>query len=136
MFHRRIAALIAVIAAISLFSAAHRRAAPAAAASDGARSRRQRGGGCTVGVSWNNYQEERWAKWDEPAIKAAVAAGGGKYISNDAKSSAETQASNVENLISQGAKVADHPRPGRHGHQAVGRQARSRPASRSSPMTA
>src|SRR5262245_48402406 len=67
-------------------------AAPAAAA-------------CSVGVSWNNYQEERWAKWDEPAIKAAIAAGGGKYISNDAKSSAETQASNVDNLISQGAKV-------------------------------
>src|ERR1700720_2338378 len=62
-------------------------------------------GGCTVGVSWNNYQEERWAKWDEPAIKAALTAGGATYISNDAKSSAETQASNVENLISQGAKV-------------------------------
>jgi D-xylose transport system substrate-binding protein len=62
-------------------------------------------GGCTVGVSWNNYQEERWAKFDEPAIKAAVEAGGGKYISNDAKSSAETQASNVENLISQGANA-------------------------------
>ncbi len=61
--------------------------------------------GCTVGVSWNNYQEERWAKWDEPAIKAAIAAGGGKYISNDAKSSAETQASNVDNLIAQGAKA-------------------------------
>lgn len=63
------------------------------------------GGGCVVGVSWNNYQEERWAKWDEPAIKAAIEAGGGSYISNDAKSSAETQATNVENLISQGAKV-------------------------------
>jgi len=61
--------------------------------------------GCTVGVSWNNYQEERWAKWDEPAIKAALTAGGANYVSNDAKSSAETQASNVENLISQGAKV-------------------------------
>lgn len=60
---------------------------------------------CTVGVSWNNYQEERWAKWDEPAIKAAIEAGGGTYISNDAKSSAETQASNVENLITQGAQV-------------------------------
>ncbi|MDQ2912902.1 MAG: substrate-binding domain-containing protein [Chloroflexota bacterium] len=60
---------------------------------------------CTVGVSWNNYQEERWAKWDEPAMKDAIAKGGGKYISNDAKSSAETQASNVDNLISQGAKV-------------------------------
>ena len=63
------------------------------------------GEGCTVGVSWNNYQEERWAKWDEPAIKAAIEAGGGTYISNDAKSSAETQATNLENLISQGAKA-------------------------------
>jgi D-xylose transport system substrate-binding protein len=63
------------------------------------------GGGCTVGVSWNNYQEERWAKWDEPAIKAAIEAAGGTYISNDAKSSAETQASNLENLITQGAKA-------------------------------
>ena len=63
------------------------------------------GGKCVVGVSWNNYQEERWAKWDEPAMKAAIEAGGGTYISNDAKSSAETQASNVENLISQGANV-------------------------------
>jgi D-xylose transport system substrate-binding protein len=61
--------------------------------------------GCVVGVSWNNYQEERWAKWDEPALKAAIEAGGGSYISNDAKSSAETQATNVENLISQGANV-------------------------------
>src|SRR5690242_456104 len=78
-------------------------AATTAAASGG--SAAAGGGGCVVGVSWNNYQEERWAKFDEPAIKAAVEAGGGKYISNDAKSSAETQASNVENLISQGANV-------------------------------
>jgi D-xylose transport system substrate-binding protein len=63
------------------------------------------GGDCVVGVSWNNYQEERWAKWDEPALKAAIEAGGGSYVSNDAKSSAETQATNVENLISQGANV-------------------------------
>lgn len=63
------------------------------------------GGDCVVGVSWNNYQEERWAKWDEPALKAAIEAGGGSYISNDAKSSAETQASNLENLMSQGANV-------------------------------
>ena len=37
------------------------------------------GGDCVVGVSWNNYQEERWAKWDEPALKAAIEAGGGTY---------------------------------------------------------
>ena len=61
--------------------------------------------GCTVGVSWNNYNEERWAKWDEPAIKSALAAGGATYINNDAKSSSETQITNVEQLITQGAKV-------------------------------
>jgi D-xylose transport system substrate-binding protein len=57
----------------------------------------------TVGVSWNNYNEERWAKWDEPAIKAALDAGGASYISADAGSSAEQQLTDVENLISQGA---------------------------------
>ena len=62
-------------------------------------------GDCVVGVSWNNFQEPRWANFDEPAMKAAIEAGGGTYVSNDAKSSAETQASNVENLISQGANV-------------------------------
>jgi D-xylose transport system substrate-binding protein len=62
-------------------------------------------GGCVVGFSWNNYQEERWAKWDEPAFKAAVEAGGGTYISNDAASSEEKQATNIENLMTQGADV-------------------------------
>jgi D-xylose transport system substrate-binding protein len=60
---------------------------------------------CVVGVSYNNYQEERWALRDEPAMKAAIEAGGGRYISNDAASSEERQASNVENLITQGANV-------------------------------
>ena len=80
-------------------------AATTAAAGTAAAGTSGGGGDCTVGVSWNNYQEERWAKWDEPALKAAIEAGGGTYISNDAKSSPETQASNVENLISQGANV-------------------------------
>jgi D-xylose transport system substrate-binding protein len=61
------------------------------------------GGEITVGVSWNNYNEERWAKWDEPAIKEALDAGGASYISSDAGSSVEQQLADVENLISQGA---------------------------------
>jgi D-xylose transport system substrate-binding protein len=61
------------------------------------------GEGVTVGMSWNNYNEERWAKFDEPAIKAALEAGGAEYISSDAGSSAEQQLADVENLISQGA---------------------------------
>lgn len=59
--------------------------------------------GLVVGVSWNNYQEERWAKADEPAIQEALAAAGASYISSDAGSSAEQQLADVENLITQGA---------------------------------
>jgi D-xylose transport system substrate-binding protein len=60
-------------------------------------------GDIVVGVSWNNYNEERWALWDEPAIQAALEAGGAEYISTDAGSSAEQQLADVENLIAQGA---------------------------------
>jgi D-xylose transport system substrate-binding protein len=63
------------------------------------------GGDCVVGVSWNNFQEPRWAAWDEPHIQAALEAGGASYISTDAGSSAEQQATDVENLIAQGANV-------------------------------
>lgn len=59
--------------------------------------------GLVVGVSWNNYNEERWAKSDEPAIQVALDAAGAEYISSDAGSSAEQQIADVENLISQGA---------------------------------
>ncbi len=56
----------------------------------------------TVGVSWSNFQEERW-KTDEAAIKGALEAAGAKYISADAQSSAAKQLTDVESLIAQGA---------------------------------
>jgi D-xylose transport system substrate-binding protein len=55
-----------------------------------------------VGVSWSNFQEERW-KTDEAAIKAAVEKAGGTYLSADAQSSSAKQLSDVEALIAQGA---------------------------------
>ncbi len=58
-----------------------------------------------VGVSWNNFNEPRWANADEPAIIAALDAAGASYIKADAGSSAEQQLTDVENLISQGADV-------------------------------
>jgi D-xylose transport system substrate-binding protein len=63
------------------------------------------GEGLIVGVSWNNYNEPRWANADEPAIKAALEAAGATYISADAGSSAEQQLTDVENLIAQGAQA-------------------------------
>ncbi len=57
-----------------------------------------------VGVSWSNFQEERW-KTDEAAIKKALAARGAKYISADAQASPTKQLTDVESLISKGATV-------------------------------
>jgi D-xylose transport system substrate-binding protein len=60
--------------------------------------------GLTVGVSWSNFQEERW-KTDEAAIKAALEAAGNTYISADAQASAAKQLTDVEALIAQGAQA-------------------------------
>jgi D-xylose transport system substrate-binding protein len=60
--------------------------------------------GKVIGVSWSNFQEERW-KTDEAAMKAAIAAAGDKYISADAQSSAQKQLTDIESLIAQGANA-------------------------------
>jgi D-xylose transport system substrate-binding protein len=57
-----------------------------------------------VGVSWSNFQEERWKK-DEAAIRAALEAAGAKYVSADAQGSNEKQLADVEALIAKGAKA-------------------------------
>ncbi|MES0032449.1 D-xylose ABC transporter substrate-binding protein [Mesorhizobium sp. M0040] len=57
-----------------------------------------------IGVSWSNFQEERW-KTDEAAMKAAIEAAGDKYISADAQSNPGKQLTDVESLISQGASA-------------------------------
>jgi len=57
--------------------------------------------GLTVGVSWSNFQEERW-RTDEAAIVAALDAAGATYVSADAQSSSAKQLSDIEALIAQG----------------------------------
>lgn len=81
----RNAILVAVIAAAGFSSAAYAQ-------------------GKVVGVSWSNFQEERW-KTDEAAIKAALEANGDTYISADAQASAAKQLTDVEALIAQGANA-------------------------------
>jgi D-xylose transport system substrate-binding protein len=63
------------------------------------------GGACTVGVSWNNFQQPRWAAHDQPNLKATVEAGGGTYIDADANLSTEQQLTDIDTLISKGANV-------------------------------
>ena len=85
---------VAGLAALSIAAAGVVGAAGAVAAQDDE---------LVVGVSWNNFQEERWGLWDEPALKAALEAAGAQYISTDAASSIEKQLTDVEALINQGA---------------------------------
>ncbi len=54
----------------------------------------------TVGVSWSNFQEERW-KTDEAAIQEALEAAGAEYVSADAQSSSTKQLADIESLIAQ-----------------------------------
>lgn len=102
MSNRRIAAAMGTIA---LVLAACTGGGASPGASEAAGSAPAAGGDCIVGVSWNNYQEERWALRDEPNIQAALEEAGATYISADAGSSEEQQATDVENLLSQGANV-------------------------------
>jgi D-xylose transport system substrate-binding protein len=60
--------------------------------------------GKVIGVSWSNFQEERW-KTDEAALKSTIAAAGDKYLSADAQSSTQKQLTDVESLIAQGVNV-------------------------------
>lgn len=61
-------------------------------------------GEVAVGVSWSNFQEERW-KTDEAAIVAELERLGARYLSADAQSSLEKQAADLESLIARGADV-------------------------------
>jgi len=82
-------------------TAASAPAASAPAASEPAAS----AAACTVGVSWNNFQQPRWAAHDQPNIKDTVEAAGGTYVDKDADLSTEQQLTDVDTLLSQGANV-------------------------------
>jgi len=60
--------------------------------------------GKIIGVSWSNFQEERW-KTDEAAIKAVIAANGDTYISADAQSSPAKQLTDIDSLITKKANA-------------------------------
>ncbi len=99
MLLRRMAAITAV-AAVILAACSTPGTSGSASGSSGASAG---GEGCVVGVSWNDYDQERWKKADEPAIKGAVEAAGGSYIKTDARDSSEQQITDIDSLINQGA---------------------------------
>jgi D-xylose transport system substrate-binding protein len=66
------------------------------------------GGGtaCKVGISWNNFQQPRWAATDKPAMFKAIQDGGGSVVGDpDANLDSQRQLSDVDTLLNKGAQV-------------------------------
>jgi len=110
MSYRRAAVLLGVIAiviaacggATSPSPSGAASAAPSAPASAAASAADDE---FIVGVSWNNYDQPRWACCDAPGIREVVEAAGGKVIETVAANSNEIQLSNIDGLIAQGMDV-------------------------------
>ncbi len=60
---------------------------------------------CNVGVSWNNFEQPRWAATDKPNMQATIEAGGGTFTDFDARLDSAQQQTDVETLINGGADV-------------------------------
>jgi D-xylose transport system substrate-binding protein len=66
------------------------------------------GGGtaCKVGISWNNFQQPRWAATDKPQMFKAIQDAGGEIVGDpDANLDSQRQLSDVDTLINKGAQV-------------------------------
>ncbi len=104
MKYRRLAVLLAGAAVVVAACSGGATPSPSGAASE-APSAAPPDTAFIVGVSWNNFQQPRWAAADKPNIQQTVEAGGGTYIDADANLSNEQQLTDIDSLINQGANV-------------------------------
>ncbi len=102
MFKRRAGAFFAIAAFVALACST---GSPTTAPSSGAAGSPAADNQCTVGVSWNNFQQPRWAAKDRPSMQRTVVDGGGVFIDFDANLSSTQQLTDVDTLIQQGADV-------------------------------
>jgi D-xylose transport system substrate-binding protein len=100
---RRARAAVFVAAAAFILGACS--STPSASGGGGGGSASASAGKCVVGVSWNNFQQPRWAATDKPKMKQTIEAGGGTFIDADANLDNQRQLSDVDTLISKGANV-------------------------------
>jgi D-xylose transport system substrate-binding protein len=100
VFYRKLGALVAVAAVALAACGGGATGSPSSSAGASAAAT-----DCVVGVSWNNFQQPRWAATDKPNIQKTVEAAGGTYIDADANLNNEQQLTDVDTLISKGAKV-------------------------------
>jgi len=92
--------VLAALAAVSvLFTACNNTGGGGSSAGTG-------GTACKVGISWNNFQQPRWAATDKPAMFKAIQDGGGTVVGDpDANLDSQRQLSDVDTLINKGAQV-------------------------------
>jgi D-xylose transport system substrate-binding protein len=102
MVYRRVAALAATAAIVV---AGCQTGVPATASPGGSATPPPAADKCIVGVSWNNFQQPRWAAKDRPSMQRVVTEGGGLFLDFDANLSNTQQLTDVDTLIAQGAKV-------------------------------
>ena len=97
MFNRKVAA---IAAAAAIVFAACGSSGGGGGGGSGAASK------CKVGISWNNFQQPRWAATDKPAMFKAIQDGGGTVVGDpDANLDSQRQLSDVDTLINKGAQV-------------------------------
>jgi D-xylose transport system substrate-binding protein len=101
MSNRRVAAGLGTIALV--LAACTGGGTPAG--SEPAGSEPAAAGDCVVGVSWNNFQQPRWAATDKPNMQETIEAGGGTFMDADANLDTEQQLTDIETFINQGADV-------------------------------
>jgi D-xylose transport system substrate-binding protein len=103
---RRMAAALGTIALALAACTGGGASAPASQAEESQAAESQAAAGdCVVAVSWNNFQQPRWAATDKPNIQETVEAGGGTYMDADANLDTEQQLTDIETFINQGANV-------------------------------
>jgi D-xylose transport system substrate-binding protein len=106
MFNRRIAAFAAAVGMVAVAcSGSTPTTAPASVAPASVAPASVAASQCIVGVSWNNFQQPRWAAKDRPSMQRVVTDGGGLFLDFDANLSNTQQLTDVQTLINQGAKV-------------------------------
>jgi D-xylose transport system substrate-binding protein len=99
----RLAAIVSVIALV--VTACSDSGSSPSEGGGGASGSQTASGDCSVAVSWNNFQQPRWAAKDKPNIQETVEAGGGTYTDADADLDTEQQLTDIETFVNQGVDV-------------------------------
>jgi D-xylose transport system substrate-binding protein len=101
----RIPRLAALVAVAAIVTAACTPAGSASQSASSSGSASQGTAECSVGVSWNNFQQPRWAATDKPNMQQTIEDGGGTFTDFDADLDSVQQLTDVETLINQGIDV-------------------------------